>query len=157
MSYNYLQLTLSSECVLSKKVNFEVGVRPVAEFFKQISSRQIFPQSINGGVLVEIIVRSEIDFSLVLKSCQARVKNRLPCQLPQHRTHQARFDSGSGSKPKLLPKQFKFTWCCFALHILRLWSKLFLFFYILQHMAKESPVLVVRVAISLPFEVIKFT
>ena len=92
MSYNYLQLTLSSECVLSKKVNFEVGVRPVAEFFKQFSSRQIFPQSINGGVLVEIIVRFEIDFSLVLKSCQARVKNRLPCQLPQNRTHHAAFD-----------------------------------------------------------------
>ena len=78
--------------MLSKKVNFEVGVRPVAEFFKQFSSRQIFPQSINGGVLVEIIVRFEIDFSLVLKSCQARVKNRLPCQLPQNRTHHAAFD-----------------------------------------------------------------
>ena len=93
----------------TKKVNFEVCVRPVAEFFKQFSSRQIFPQSINGRVLVEIIVRFEIDFSLVLKSCQARVKNRLPCQFPQHRTLQATFDSGSGSKPKLLPKQFKFT------------------------------------------------
>ena len=76
----------------SREVNFEVGVRPVAEFFKQFSSRQIFPQSINGRVLVEIIVRFEIDFSLVLKSCQDRVKNRLPCQLPQHRTHQATFD-----------------------------------------------------------------
>ena len=78
--------------MFASRVNFEVGVRPVAEFFKQFSSRQIFPQSINGRVLVEIIVRFEIDFSLVLKSCQARVKNRLPCQLPQHRTHQATFD-----------------------------------------------------------------
>ena len=31
------------------------------------------------------------------------------------------------------------------------------FFYILQYMAKELPVLVVKVAINLPFEVIEFT
>ena len=67
------------------------------------------------------------------------------CHSTEHTTQHL---IGIGSKLKLLSEQF--IWCCFALHILRLWSELFLFFFdILQHMAKELPVLVVKVAISL--------